>query len=91
VESRELSGLYVETAFFELLYHNSPGLPWTCCLCCRSLPEIEQLLLLPDRDPRLTALLPALQRSTSNVSSTGLPVHGTTAAGGSDKMQAQGG
>lgn len=53
-----------------------------CSLFRRSLAEIEQLLLLPDRDPRLTALLPALQRSNSNVSSTGLP-SGTTTVGGS--------
>eukprot|EP00775_Hariotina_reticulata_P005499 gene5499-5734_t len=39
---------------------------------CRSLPEIEELLLMPDMDPRLTALLPALQAANgSGHSSTG--------------------
>eukprot|EP00878_Enallax_costatus_P015475 GHUV01016210.1.p1 GENE.GHUV01016210.1~~GHUV01016210.1.p1 ORF type:complete len:748 (+),score=249.62 GHUV01016210.1:490-2733(+) len=41
---------------------------------CRTLQEIESLLLLPDVDPRLAALYPALQRSHSEGSSGGVGV-----------------
>lgn len=50
-------------------------------LCCRSLVEIEELLLLPDMDPRLAALLPALRRSGSCVSSTGIGTGPATVVG----------
>lgn len=43
-------------------------------LAYRTLQEIESLLLLPDVDPRLAALLPALQRSLSEGSSGGIGV-----------------
>jgi hypothetical protein len=45
--------------------------PWRACTN-RSLWEIEQQLLLPDMDPRLAALLPALQRSGSSSAASGV-------------------